>query len=153
MAEIVDSLNARDVEQAEREIIAIALRHPRSWPKLEKVRSEWFREWRDQQLWQAIQRCYECNEGMVEDPVLADLLTEMFGDDAEDLVARAVDISNTYLHAELVEFNVALLERAGTRLAIRRQAQVVVEMCDSRRPMAAIRDVLAQPPIGKEIRV
>lgn len=152
MAEIVDSLNARDIEQAEREVIGIALRHPRSWPMLAKVRAEWFREWRDQQLWQAIQRCYECNEGMIEDPVLADILNETFGDDAADLAARAVDISNTFLHAEHVEFNVMLIERAGTRLAIRRQAQVVVEMCDSRRPMAAIRDVLAQPPIGSEVR-
>ncbi len=153
MVEIVDSLNARDVEQAEREVIGIALRHPESWPKLAKVRPEWFREWRDQQLWQAILRCYECNEGMVEDPVLGDLLIEMFGDDAEDLAARAVDISHTFLHWEFVDFNVTLLERAGTRLAIRRQAQVVIEMCDSRRPMSAIRDVLAQPPIGKEILI
>lgn len=152
MTEIRDSLNARDIEQAEREVIGIALRHPNSWPKLAKVRPEWFHEWRDQQLWQAIQRCYECNEGMIEDPVLADLLQEMFGDDAADLAARAVDASNTFLHAEHVEFNVALLDRMGTRLAIRRQAHVVVEMCDSRRPMAVIRDVLAQPPIGSEVR-
>ncbi len=153
MAEIVDSLNARDVEQAERQIIGIALRHPRSWPKLAKVKPEWFCEWRDQQLWQAIQRCYECNEVLFATPVLAEQLTEIFGDDAVDLAAWAVDISNGFLHVELVEFNVALLEHAETRLAIRRQAQVVFEMCDSRRPMAAIGHVFTQPPIGVEVRV
>lgn len=148
MVEHVNSLKQRDIEQAERQIIGIALRHPNSWPKIRDARPEWFRHWTDQQLWRAIQHCNDQNGGVAEAPVLVDVLQEMFGDEAAGLATRANDIACEFLHADLIDFDLALLKHSGERLAIRRQAQVVVEMCDSRKAMSAIRDVLAQPPIG-----
>ncbi len=152
MGKISDTFNMRDVEQAEREVIGIALRKPNAWPKIRDARPEWFRNWTDQQLWRAIQRCNDENDGVAEAPVLVDVLQEMYGDDAEGLAARANDIACEYLHAELIEFHLALLKHSGERLAIKRQALVVVEMCDSRRSMSQIRAILAQPPIGSEVR-
>lgn len=145
MIENDDSLGEREIEQAEEEIIGIALRHPTSWPKIQHVRSEWFREWSDQQLWQAIQRCYEINDGLVEAIVLADVLQELFDDDASVLAERALQLGNGYLHAEFIDFHLAILERHGQRLALKRWGMVVVEMCDSR-PMADIRRILSQMP-------
>ena len=136
-----------DIERAERELIRIAVRKPTLWAEVSHIRPEWFQQWADQALWRALQFCNESNDGYFDVAVLKGWLHEYFPDAAEALLNRLAEVSNGFLHAGHLEFNLELQEGSGRRLALKRWATHIVEMCDTGRPMSDICHVAATLPV------
>ena len=143
---ISDPTVTLETEQAEREIIACAVRAPGLWERLRHVRPDWFTHWSDQAIWRAIQASHEEN-GCFEVAVVKRWLQEYFPDDTDALLDRLASIATDYLHAEFIDFYLTNLERSGERLAIRRWAGYVSEMCESGYPFNEIIHAIASPPV------
>jgi hypothetical protein len=136
-----------DIECAERELIGIAVRKPTLWAEVSHIRPEWFHQWSDQAIWRALQFCRESNDGHFDVEVVNGWFQEYFPDDAVALLHRLAEIANCLLHAEHLEFNLELLEGSGRRIALKRWATHIVEMCDTGRPMSDICHVAATLPV------
>ena len=143
----LEDLSTLDTECAERELIGIAVRKPKLWSRLSHIQPEWFQHWADLVLWRALQFCHESNDGYFDVTVIKGWLHEYFPDDAEALLNRLAEVANCFLHAEHLEFNLELLEGSGRRLAVKRWATHITEMCDTGRPMADICQVAATLPV------
>jgi hypothetical protein len=148
MLAIEDARGTSEVCRAERELIGIAYRKPKVFDRLAVVRSGWFRSWAMQQIWRAIQHCWDLNDGLVEWQLLCAWLSSNCQEsEIPGLLELLESCSDEYLHAEHLDYHLAVLARAGRRLEFERWATHVIEMCRLGRAIGDIESAALTPPV------
>ncbi len=134
------------IETAEGEILATAILRPDLWARLQDVTPEWFTEWSDQQLWQAIQLVMETNLECADPNVIHNWLIKHWPDEAESLIQRLADHVGRWAHPEYLPFHLGVLRQNGIRLSCRHWSGVILKFCDELRPLSELQAVVTDPP-------
>lgn len=141
----------RDIDScchwAEVSLFAAVVRDPECWATFQGVESDWFDEWKDRVLWDAIRFAMTANDGVFEPTHVREWLNEQEPQDAKDLFAALADYGDLAFERDLLPQAVAVLRRAGERRMLVRWAQEVIELCRSAAPINVIRELVRQAPL------
>ena len=134
------------IETAAGEVLAAVIARPDLWPQLSEVYPEWFEQWGDQRLWQAI--CVSVNEtsGFCDPNAVDKYLRDRWPDETEGLLIRWIDCYGRWVHPEYLLFHLGLLRENGVRNALFCWTTRIQKGCRENYPLNELKEIVANPP-------
>jgi hypothetical protein len=141
--------NPRDrftIETAEGEIIAAAIIRPDLWPKLQMVAPEWYSQWSDQRLWQAVRVGVNADTGFCDPKAIQQHLSKHWPDETGALVDRLACHVDRWVHPEYIEYYLEVLRENGVRNSLCFWTKLIQKKCREYCPLTELKAIVTDPP-------
>lgn len=149
---LVDQRDRFTIETAEGEILATAIIRPDLWPHMPDVVPEWFTNWSDQRLWQAVLAVRTNGFDFVDPGAVQHYLQQHCPKETEGLMARLAAHVARWLHPEYLRFHYQVLRQSGVRHSCDKWADVIKRKCLEQCPLQELKIVVTDPPtFGEEV--